>query len=756
MRQRFWVKNNFGWWLGFGFAVWAVLAQAQAATHVVINEIMADNNAAVAHAGAYPDWVELYNPTAQSVNLEGWGLTDNPATPKKFKFPSGTVISSKGFLVVWCDDATNQAGLHSGWTLKKAGDDVGLFNAATQRVDYVEFGFQLQDISLARSPDGAETFAPATPTPKAANLALPTGSPNQLKINEWMASSDGANWFELYNPGTQIVDLGGLHLSNTLTPTNDSSFSKVASWSFIGPGGFKQIYADWKTNPADHVYFSLSSSGGRLTIFASDGSNVYDRVVFGGQTKNISQGRLPDGGTNIVFFTVATPDDSNFQYLTNVVINEVLANADPPLEDAIELYNPTAAPIKIGSWWLSNSKDFPQKYRIPAGTTIPAGGYVVFYEFQLDPYSTGDSPYFSLSAQGDQVYLYSASNNAAGTLLGARAFQTFGASEPGVSFGRYINSQGKAHFVPVTRQTFGTSILPTDPPELLPQFRAGRGATNALPKVGPVVISEIMYHPPDLGTNDNVQDEYVKLVNITANAVRLYDNNGPYNGFYFDSNYGVYADGRTNTWRLRGGVDFNFPTNLTLAPGEALLLVSFNPAAEPVQLAGFRAKYGLGAQTRILGPYDGKLPNSGGSIELLKPGAPEKPGHADVGQASYIPVETIDYSDRAPWPAEADGKGMILERIKREAYGNDPVNWRGRSVLFLDLPQRDGNLLTLRFAGMAGNTYSVQFRADLKPGGGWTTLTNLAAQTNFGLRQISVSTTGAGKRFYRLVTPAQP
>lgn len=119
-------------------------------------------------------------------------------------------------------------------------------------------------------------------------------------------------------------------------------------------------------------------------------------------------------------------------------------------------------------------------------------------------------------------------------------------------------------------------------------------------------------------------------------------------------------------------------------------------------------------------------------------------------------METIDYSDRAPWPAEADGKGMILERIKLEAYGNDPVNWRGRSVLFWDSPQRDGNLLTLRFAGMAGNTYSVQFRADLKPGGVWTTLTNLAAQTNFGLRQISVPTSGAGKRFYRLVTPAQP
>ena len=67
---------------------------------------------------------------------------------------------------------------------------------------------------------------------------------------------------------------------------------------------------------------------------------------------------------------------------------------------------------------------------------------------------------------------------------------------------------------------------------------------NATPRVGPLVLNEIMYHPPDLGIDeDNVADEYIELCNITTIEVPLFD-----------------PSAATNTWRLRGGVNFNFPT----------------------------------------------------------------------------------------------------------------------------------------------------------------------------------------------------
>ena len=73
--------------------------------------------------------------------------------------------------------------------------------------------------------------------------------------------------------------------------------------------------------------------------------------------------------------------------------------------------------------------------------------------------------------------------------------------------------------------------------------------TNVGPRIGPVVINEIMYHP-ELGG-----DEFIELRNITGNPVALFNEAVP-----------------TNTWRLNGA-GFNFPTNITLGNRrEALFL----------------------------------------------------------------------------------------------------------------------------------------------------------------------------------------
>ena len=63
-----------------------------------------------------------------------------------------------------------------------------------------------------------------------------------------------------------------------------------------------------------------------------------------------------------------------------ILVNEVLAHTDLPLRDSIELVNPTAAPVDVSGWFLSDSKTDYRKFRLPAGTIIPAGGYQVFDE----------------------------------------------------------------------------------------------------------------------------------------------------------------------------------------------------------------------------------------------------------------------------------------------------------------------------------------------------------------------------------------
>ena len=44
------------------------------------------------------DYVELFNPTTQDVDVSGWFLTDDFYTPKKFQIASGTIIGAGDFL----------------------------------------------------------------------------------------------------------------------------------------------------------------------------------------------------------------------------------------------------------------------------------------------------------------------------------------------------------------------------------------------------------------------------------------------------------------------------------------------------------------------------------------------------------------------------------------------------------------------------------------------------------------------------------
>ena len=167
-----------------------------------------------------------------------------------------------------------------------------------------------------------------------------------------------------------------------------------------------------------------------------------------------------------------------------------------------------------------------------------------------------------------------------------------------------------------------------------------------------------MYHPPDLaGGLDNDVDEYVELRNISASSVQLFDPAAP-----------------TNTWRLRGGADFNLPQGVTLGAGQSLLLVSFSQA-DTATLAAFRAKYALFSSMPTYGPYSGKLDNSSETLTLQRPDSPES------NTVPYIVVDEVDYKDNPPWPVSPDGTGAALQRLSLTSYADDPANWVGAAPL---------------------------------------------------------------------------
>jgi hypothetical protein len=125
---------------------------------------------------------------------------------------------------------------------------------------------------------------------------------------------------------------------------------------------------------------------------------------------------------------------------------------------------------------------------------------------------------------------------------------------------------------------------------------------------------------------------------------------------------------------LAGGIDFVFP-NLTLSAGGHVLVVGFDPVNDPVARNAFTSRYNVPGQIPILGPYAGKLENDDERVGLYRPDPPQLPGTPDAGYVPYVLVETVRYSDTAPWSALADGTGDSLQRRIKGDFGNEPLNW---------------------------------------------------------------------------------
>jgi hypothetical protein len=580
-------------------------------------------------------------------------------------------------------------------------------------------------------------------------------------------------FLELKNTGTTNLDLSGLTFTSGITFT-------FTNGTILGPGQFfvlaRNAAAFALKYPGVTVGGTytgqIDNAGEQLTLAEALGSPVFsvtyddlppwpvtpDVADFSLVPRNPGTSQAPDKGNHWRASTNpgGSPGaDDPAPNLPPIVIDEILTHTDLPQKDSIELFNPTATNVNIGGWFLTDEASVPNKYRIPNNTIIAASGRVVFNEDNFNP-TPGVGNSFAISSTGDDVYLFSATTN--GTLTGYNHSAVFGASFNGISFGRYVNSAGEEFYPSQLTLTLSN--------------------VNSGPRIGPVVISEIHYHPATNG------DEFVELFNLTGNPVPLYHTTYP-----------------TNAWKL-GGIGYDFPTNVTLASNATLLVVATNPAS-------FRAKYNLPTNVLIFGPYTGTLQDNGENLELL---ASDNPNSNAV---PFVVIDAVRYNDKAPWPPGADGSGLSLQRSPASGFGNEPTNWIaaaptpgqaigasdsdgdglpdwweqqfGTFVFIPDAnadPDGDGmtnlqeylagthphdatsvlkflqttanaGVVTLQFLAVSNHTYTVLHRPLLETGS-WLKLADVMAQPTNRLVSVTNATSGSATRFYRLVTPAQP
>ena len=287
-----------------------------------INEFMASNATTICDSfGSYSDWIELYNSTDTDMDISGFGISDNLSQPMKYRFPDGTTIAAKGYLVVFCsgNEGMQNGELHAPFGLRSYGEDVVIANRAGRIIDSYSFKNQETDVSMARIPDGAGEFqsnsqpSPGYPNTGAGYSAfdaanrLPLGG---VYISEFGGStgSVASDWVELHNSTGSAVSLAGYGISNN--PKNP------AKWVFpdisLEPGEYLLLYATGSSDKAQKknlkLNFCISSTGEALFFFDPNGKLI-DKLSAGRMKSGQSYGR--DGSDNRFYYAEPTPGAQN-------------------------------------------------------------------------------------------------------------------------------------------------------------------------------------------------------------------------------------------------------------------------------------------------------------------------------------------------------------------------------------------------------------------------------------------------------------
>ena len=623
-----------------------------------INEVLAKNVSAVANGDSYPDVVELYYDGPSPLDLSRMRITNDLGDPAKFVFPVGTKMTPGQYLVLFADANTVPAGIHLGFTLAEEGDQVYLYDKNGTLVDSVEFGRQLTNLSIGRV-GYDDHWGLTVPTFGRANLAVPLGGQDSVVINEWLADgevlfTDG--FIELYNPGADPVDLGGMYLTDG--PATVPAANRMKPLSFMGGNGYVVLVAD-KSNDPGHVSFRLFSAGGTIRLFDSQLKET-DKVAYGPQTADVSQGRTPDGAGKLEYFPLPTPGVANPG--GQRVIKTSLAVVEERADKRVLV--PTAS---VSDDWKGGRAFSDSGWKLCSGSPGGVGyerdtGYdsLITLDLEAQMYGSGKNNTcyirvpFTLDADaladvneltlkiryddGFVAYLNGkevARRNFTGTPSWNSHADSAGESN-GQDFDEYIDIsqfigdlKAGANILAIHGMNSGSTssdfLISAAMDAVLVKVENLSTLESELSLLDGLRITEIMYHAQQGSTLD-----YVELANV---GDKVLDVNGV---------------------RLGKGVDFTFPA-MTLQPGAYTVVVA--------DLSAFRSAYG--ADPKVAGQYGGDLSDAGEEIVLQLP--------------SPFDAAILRFTYGGTWYPTADGKGKSLaiqNPAKPAATWGDMKSWR--------------------------------------------------------------------------------
>ncbi len=327
---------------------------------IIINEIFADPSPVIGLPAF--EFIELYNKSTNTFNLNGWKFTDGSTTATL-----GTFVLNPGQYLILCPVADtalfspfgNTFGLISFPSLNNTGDNLKLLDntlVAIDSVNYLDSWYQ-----DAIKDDGGWTLELINPS---ALAGCPVAS-------NWIASTNAAGG----TPGT---------LNSVFSVVPDVTSPTIASVTVVDSTHITVCFsealdASQISLPAN---YSISNGiGNPLTDTANTTLTCVDLVLgtslVSDSSYTLTLTNLSDCSGNIL-----TPSVANFSYYIvkpfDVVINEIMADPDPivtilPNNEYVELYNKTAYPINLNNWTFAAGTNV----KILPSIIVPADSFIV-------------------------------------------------------------------------------------------------------------------------------------------------------------------------------------------------------------------------------------------------------------------------------------------------------------------------------------------------------------------------------------------
>ena len=276
-----------------------------------------------------------------------------------------------------------------------------------------------------------------------------------MRITEIMYNPQGGDAFEFIefqNTGETEVDLSGFSLDGITFrfAENSPSLASGAYLLLINDANAQAFQARYPGVRISGIYEgNLSNGGERLALIDRNGETVIsvdydDRGAWPSESDGDGYSLVfensngdPDSPANwrASFGKGGTPGQPNLSGPEPLVIlNEILAENVTAISngtthpDFVELKNVAGTNVYLQNWSLSDNPTKPRKYNFPAGTMIPADGYLVVW-LDSEAEAPGLHAGFALDNDGDTIALF----NPQGTRVDVLAF---GMQVPDNSIGR--------------------------------------------------------------------------------------------------------------------------------------------------------------------------------------------------------------------------------------------------------------------------------------------------------------------------------